>query len=251
MAERATLYEGEFFRRPARRSVEAIVPLVMDLVQPHSVVDLGCSTGPWLAAFRRRGIEDIVGVDGDWVPRNRLQIPEECFYAHDLAQTIDLGRRFDLAVCIEVAEHLPSSRADGLVALLTRLAPAVLFSAAIPGQGGTGHVNEQWAGYWIDRFSQHGFTVVDCLRGRFWNDPRVESYYAQNMRLLVSADTLAASEVLQRERQRGEGFPVDAVHPRVFDAARSQTVGLRTLLRMVPSAARRALERRLAVRGAG
>jgi SAM-dependent methyltransferase len=248
MAQTGTLYRGTFFRHPAQRSADAIVPVVIDLVRPRSVVDIGCGTGTWLAAFRRHGVPDVFGIDGDWVPRDRLEIPREQFAPHDLSQPLDLGRRFDLAICLEVAEHLPAASADALVALLTRHAPVVLFSAAIPGQGGTGHVNEQWPGYWLDRFAQRDYLAVDCLRPRFWNDDRVEGCYAQNMRLLVSATALAENEAIRRERQVQVAFPLDAVHPRVL-AARSQNVGLRTLLRMVPSAARRALERRLAMRG--
>lgn len=248
MAQTGALYKGTFFRHPAQRSAEAIVPAIIDLVQPRSVVDVGCGTGTWLAAFRRHGVADVFGVDGDWVPRDRLEIPREQFASHDLSQPLDLGRRFDLAVSLEVAEHLPAVSADALVALLTRHAPVVLFSAAIPGQGGTGHVNEQWPGYWLDRFAHRGYLTVDCLRPRFWNDDRVEGCYAQNMRLLVSEGALAQNEALRREREVAAAFPVDAVHPRVL-AARSQNVGLRTLLRMVPSAARRAFERRLARRG--
>jgi SAM-dependent methyltransferase len=250
MAQTGTLYKGTFFRHPAQRSAEAIVPVVIDLVQPRSVVDIGCGTGTWLAAFHRHGVADVFGLDGDWVPRDRLEIPRDQFQSHDLSQPLDLGRRFDLAVCLEVAEHLPAVAADSLVGLLTRHASVVLFSAAIPGQGGTGHVNEQWPGYWLDRFVQRDYLVVDCLRRRFWNDDRVEGCYAQNMRLLVSPTAMASSEALRREQQVQVAFPMDAVHPRVFDAARSQNVGLRTLLHMVPSAARRAVHRRLAARGA-
>src|SRR3981081_11169 len=143
MAQTGTLYRGTFFRHPAQRSADAIVPVVIDLVRPRSVVDIGCGTGTWLAAFRRDGVPDVFGIDGDWAPRDRLQLTGGQVAHHDPSQPLDLGRRFDLAICLEVAEHLPAASADALVALLTRHAPVVLFSAAIPGQGGTGHVNEQ------------------------------------------------------------------------------------------------------------
>jgi SAM-dependent methyltransferase len=239
-------YDPQFFRYPWIGSADALVPFVIDLVHPRSVVDVGCGTGIWLKTFQRHGVQDILGIDGDWVPLSRLEIPRDAFCAHDLARPLRLGRAFDLAVCLEVAEHLPASAADGLVATLTGLAPVVLFSAAIPGQGGTCHVNEQWPSYWIDRFAERNYLLVDCLRPRFWDDERVEGFYAQNIRLLVRADVLMANDRLIRERQLGEGFPLAAVHPSIYDAAaRSRNVGLRTLIGLLPAAAKRAAQRRL------
>ena len=131
-------YTAEFFanhQKLARRSADAIVPIVMELVGPSSVIDLGCGIGTWLAAFRRHGVDDVLGVDGEWVPLDSLEIPRECFVAARLDRRLRLDRRFDLAVSLEVAEHLPESAAKQLVASAVALAPCVLFSAAIPHQG--------------------------------------------------------------------------------------------------------------------
>lgn len=139
-------YSKRFFEQvhaQVRDSAREIVPLVVDLLNPARVVDVGCGTGTWLATFAEHGAA-ILGLDGEYVDRSLLDIPEDRFVAVDLAQPFQLDGRYDLALCLEVAEHLPADRAASLVDLLTGLAPTVLFSAAIPLQGGVNHVNEQW-----------------------------------------------------------------------------------------------------------
>src|SRR5579883_447502 len=177
-------YDVTFFgghHRGSRRSAAVIVPLVLEHFPARSVVDVGCGTGAWLAEFARNGITEYLGVDGDHVPRNMLMISVERFYACNLASFSPDGRCFDLACSLEVAEHLPADRAPHFVAALTDLAPAVLFSAAIPGQRGTGHVNEQWPSYWASLFAARGYVGVDCVRPRVFNDERVEPWYRQNV----------------------------------------------------------------------
>src|SRR6202022_1127194 len=154
----ATFFEG--LGRESRLAASAVVPFLIDLLQPRSVVDVGCGTGEWLAIFRQHGVEDVLGIDGDWIPSDQLRIPASQFQRMDLRQGIQTGRTFDLAVCVEVPEHLPDGAGDALIAGLTRLAPVTLFSAAIPQQGGTGHVNEQWPTYWLERFAKHEYVPV-------------------------------------------------------------------------------------------
>lgn len=212
-------YTADFFaahRDGARRSARVIVPLVLELVSPRSVIDIGCGDGTWLAAFREYGAEDVQGIDGDYVDRDRLQIPRERFRAHDLARLLELDRTFDLAVSLEVAEHLPAEAADDFVASLARLAPVVLFSAAVPYQGGTDHVNEQWPAYWAERFARHDFLPVDCLRRRVWANPDVEWWYAQNAFLYVARGRLESDSALAREYEAAGPVALPLVHPQRF-----------------------------------
>jgi SAM-dependent methyltransferase len=209
-------YTGEFYeahQQAARRSAEVIVPIVMELVSPASVVDLGCGIGTWLAAFARRGVDDVLGVDGDWVSVDMLEIPRDRFVVARLDRVFTLDRRFDLALSLEVAEHLPEHAAKGLVTSLTGLAPSVLFSAAIPHQRGRQHVNEQWPEYWAALFAAHGYVVVDAIRPRVWSNASVSRWYRQNAMLYAREDVLAASPALARERERTAESMLSLVHP--------------------------------------
>lgn len=173
-------------------SAAVVVPLVADLLGGvRSVVDYGCGTGEWLAQWRQVGADRVAGVDGSYVDRDLLKIEE--FHPADLAAQHDplVGERFDLAMSVEVAEHLPADCADWLAATLTSHADVALFSAAIPHQGGNGHINEQWPGYWRDRFAAHGFALFDLLRGRLWEDTRVARWYRQNLFLYATGDAAA------------------------------------------------------------
>src|SRR5271156_5680740 len=119
----------EQIRNGSRRSAEVILPLVSELLSVRSVVDVGCGEASWLSVFCELGVEEILGIDGEYVDRELLQIPEDRFRAVDLTKSFKLGRVFDLAMSLEVAEHLPAECASVFVESLCSLAPAVLFSA--------------------------------------------------------------------------------------------------------------------------
>lgn len=211
-----TRYDERFFRvrsEGSRRSADVVAPLLAELVRPRSVVDVGCGTGTWLAAFRELGVEDVLGVDGAYVPADQLQIPSERFVAADLTAPLDLGRRFDLVLCLEVGEHLPAAAAGRLVASLAALGSVVAFSAAVPGQLGEGHVNEQWQDYWASLFAEHGLVPVDAVRRRVWDDPEVAWWYAQNLLVYASEEELARNPRLLAERELMGARQLVLVHP--------------------------------------
>jgi SAM-dependent methyltransferase len=206
----------EEIRNGSMRSADVIVPLVLRLLPLRSVVDVGCGEGAWLAAFQRLGVDDMLGVDGGHVDPNLLQIPKDRFHAADLSKPLNLPRTFDLAVSLEVAEHLPANCAGQFVDSLTRLAPAVLFSAAIPFQGGNHHVNEQWPDKWAELFKERGYVPVDSVRKRVWQDEAVEWWYAQNALLFVSIELLARNPSLKSEFERTNPEQLRLVHPRQY-----------------------------------
>ena len=218
-AYHGALYEG------ARRSAERVLPLVLDAVHPASLVDFGCGSGAWVAAALAAGVEDALGVDGPWVEEATLAIPRERFGAADLSRPLDLGRRFDLALCLEVGEHLPPEAASPLVHTLCRHAPVVLFSAAVPGQGGEGHLNEAWPEAWAALFDGAGFEGRDALRRRIWHDDAVEPWYRQNLLMFCERGWLAADP---ERAVRLEGpRPAALVHPVIWGWRREAVEALR------------------------
>ena len=159
------MYNTSFYKNRHQQTVYSankVISLVeQSIPKIYSAVDVGCGVGTWLSVLKAKGVDTIQGIDGSWVDQNYLQIPEECFIEHDLTQKIELSVKFDLAISLEVAEHLPSSKADDFIDSLTKLSDFVLFSAAIPFQGGIGHINEQWPTYWIALFEKRGYIAVD------------------------------------------------------------------------------------------
>jgi SAM-dependent methyltransferase len=194
---KSDLYSDGFFSTisdGALRSAKQIAPLILDIARPVSAVDVGCGTGAFLACLKTLGVQDVLGIDGDWA--KPALSPGE-FRSADLSKPLAVDRRFDLVVSLEVAEHLEPGSAAVFVDSLTRLGPIVLFSAAIPFQGGVGHLNEQWPDYWAGLFAERGFELVDCIRMKLWHNTDVEWWYAQNTFLYVERDRL---RLLRHER---------------------------------------------------
>lgn len=183
-----------------------MMPAIIETTRTKRVIDVGCGPGAWAFAAVCNGCE-ILAVDG-YVPEDQLFIPPSDFRRVDLGEGVDCGG-YDLAVCMEVAEHLSPESAEKLVGGLTR-ARYVLFSAAIPGQGGVGHINEQWQSYWASLFVEYGRCVNDDVRNMFWGDQDIAPYYRQNV-MLVGLD-----EDLRKMGLASLGTVRDVVHPEVF-----------------------------------
>ncbi len=205
---RKKLYEAPYYSSlgPIARKDSAgiVVPIVASFVQPRTVIDVGCGSGAWLRAFREHGADRILGLDGDHIDPAWLVIPKECFRSVDFSRPFHLDEKFDLAVCLEVAEHLPKAAASGLIQSLVGLAPIVLFSAAIPFQDGTYHVNEQWPQYWERLFWQHRYKRLDLIRKHIWKNPDVEFWYRQNMFLFVQEDLIRTRPAFAEAAQYAE-----------------------------------------------
>ncbi len=168
-------------------SPEIIAPILYKLVQPENVVDVGCGVGTFLYAFKKLGVKEVLGLDGEWADKSLLAKylkPNE-YKSTDLSQFIILNKKFDLALCLEVAEHIDEEYADNLIKTLVNASNIIVFSAASPYQMGQHHVNEQWPEYWINKFLQYDFHFHDILRPAIWNDPHVDFWYKQNMFLVM------------------------------------------------------------------
>lgn len=215
-------------------SARIVVPFALQFVQPKSVIDIGCGQGLWLRAFIENGISDVEGYDGEYVDREKLHIPKERFHGVNLEKPIQNIRAFDLAVSLEVAEHLSHEASRTMVVNLTNAAPVILFSAAIPGQGGVHHVNEQWADYWQERFKEKGYVPVDCIRRHVWDDNRVSFFYAQNILMYVKEELLTQYPKLQEEIRLGHGKALSLVHPKMYEYYESRWNKIAPLIWKVP-----------------
>jgi SAM-dependent methyltransferase len=236
-------YDSAFYagqRRGSHRSAELILPIVKEIISPRSVCDVGCGVGSWLSVWRDLGVDDIRGMDGDYVDKSQMMIDPGKFVYSDLRRPLLFDRSFDLALSLEVAEHLPPDRGKSFVAELSSAAPVVLFSAAIPGQGGTDHINEQWQEYWADLFRARGFTPFDCIRPIVWNNKQIERWYRQNIILYCRNDKIADYPLLSTVVT----MPLSIVHPQQY-TERSQEYGVHESLSFLTGSVRRAAERRL------
>lgn len=191
-----------------KRAATVIVPLLSEIKPAASILDVGCGTGTWLKVSEENGITDYIGLDGLYVDPDQLVIPKEKFLPKDLVQPFDLHRKFDWVICLEVAEHLPEAAANLLVDSLIRHGDFIIFSAAIPGQGGQNHINEQWPSYWRDKFYSRGYEFYDCIRPQVWNHPDVEIWYKQNIFIVTNDKT----------RIRHQSGLMDIVHPQMYAA---------------------------------
>ncbi len=218
-------------RSDSLKSAKVIVPIVLDFYQPQSVVDVGCGTGEFLSVFREKSIKNIFGIDGPWVNKERLRIPKDCFMHGDLEKPIPIDKKFDLAVSLEVAEHLSQNSAKIFVKTLTDFAPVILFSAAIPFQGGLYHINEQWPEYWVKLFAQKGYVPIDCIRKKIWNNKDVSSWYAQNILLFVKKDYLQKNDKLKKEFEQTEASALAIIHPKQYLL---KTRRLNFILKLIP-----------------
>lgn len=206
-------YDDAFFAQEsmvALAAAEIVFPTLIERLSAKSVIDIGCGTGAWLAVAKKTGCE-VLGIDGH-APEARLLIDE--FERHTLHAGFPCNG-FDLALCLEVAEHLPAESASALVRGLCE-ARYVLWSAAIPEQGGVDHVNEQWPSWWAQRFAEYGFFGTGQLRDEHWEDLRIADFYRQNLILFGRpADLEAAGYEPEADLSH-----LDKIHPHLAEAKR-------------------------------
>ena len=177
-------------------SAQRIFGLCERFFEVNSVIDVGCGVGFLLAEFENRDRE-ICGVEGDWLEETAIKFSSDSLVRADLERPFSLDSTFDLCVSTEVAEHLEPARAEGFVADLTRLSDVVLFSAAIAGQGGTGHKNEQWQDYWVNLFEAQDYAFFDAFRPNLWTDPITMDWFKQNLMVFVKRGVQVNADLSQ------------------------------------------------------
>lgn len=180
------------------KSASIIVPEILKILSIQSVLDVGCGIGTWLHVFKKNGINDIKGIDGHYVDKKLLYkyLSPENFEAINLEKPFNLKKKYDLVISLEVAEHLEEFSADSFVESICLHSDTIIFSAAIPGQGGQNHLNEQWPNYWAKKFSKHSYVFLDLIRPLIWDNPWVDYWYKQNIFLVVKTDNELAKNYL-------------------------------------------------------
>lgn len=222
-------YDDAFYSEQSQgsaRSAQEILPILFELYRPASMVDFGCGVGTWLKVARDLGVARLRGYEGPWVTSGQLVVSDLEFINARIGQPLETDR-FDLAICMEVAEHLPPPEGRTLIANLRNSADVVLFSAAIPDQGGTDHLNEQRQSFWAREFNDQGFDCFDPIRPRIWDRPAVEYWYRQNTLLYARRGT----PVCDAGRFGPPPAILDLVHPAALAIAeKSARSSVRRLL---------------------
>lgn len=191
-------YEPEYYSRhvdASFRSAKVVLALLYEIYQPKSIVDYGCGIGTWLAVAESFGTVKLTGFDGDWVSRQKLSSKNIDLKAVDLENITGFVDKHDLCIALEVAEHIDSNKAHVFINRLCESSDVVLFSAAIPQQAGTYHINEQWQSYWKKLFEDHNYKCYDLFRGKIWENVDVSWWYRQNIFLYVNKTSPLSSSI--------------------------------------------------------
>jgi len=198
-------------------SAKVILPIINEVFKPQSVLDVGCGVGAWLKVWKEDlGVKEIQGVEGPYVTAEMLMIPKENVIFQDLKLPLELHKKFDLVMSLEVAEHLPESQAKKFIQTLTEHGDIVLFSAAIEGQEGTYHINEQMPEYWCQLFEERGYVPVDYIRPKIWGADRVEWWYQQNLLIYIKRELLDKYPVLHEAYKNTNPKYLLRIHPWLF-----------------------------------
>lgn len=224
------------------RSARVLLGHLATLMRPESVVDVGCGRGAWLGVWAELGVASLTGIDGPWNRQDAMATPAIRFRAADLERPLQLDERFDLAMSIEVVEHLSAAAGEAVVESLTRLSDAVVFSAAFSGQGGVHHIHERYHSHWGTLFRARGYRVFDAFRPRFWSDERVMPWHRANVFLFLREGHPLAAAPLSEITDLGF---MDCVHPWLYERVRGANLGFGDHARALLPSLLRAVRRRL------
>ena len=257
MKKHTGFYDEDFYKGQmdgSYRSGRRYASELLSIYRPDSVVDIGCGRGTWLKAFGELGSTLLVGVDGEWNSQANMTDQAIRFFAKDLNLPIKLSEfdRFDLAMSLEVAEHLAPESADQFVESLTNLSDAILFGAAYTQQGGTNHINEQPHSYWAEKFCQKRYFPFDLFRECFWGDSEIPYWYQQNTFLYAKENSALYRSLTSKGREPLKNLNfLNCVHPSLYLVhvnKKQDPVLIRTIRRLTPEPLRplaKAIDKRI------
>lgn len=251
----ANPYTNEYFDAFCEGSLRSARVILGELSKFHtieSVADIGCGSGCWSKASTELGAKEILAIDGEYVDRTRLLIPSSAFRVCDLEHdsltiVIPLGTKFKLVICVEVAEHLSFARSESFIAEICQLGDLILFSAAVPGQGGVHHVNEQWPEFWASLFEKNGFACFDFMRCNLWTRQDIQVWYAQNIMLFARQGSTSFDSLSLLARPTTQPWAV--VHPRYFEYLNSELAKAHSRIGNITHAQRELESKMLATQG--
>lgn len=199
-----------------RHSAQTVLALTLDMLPPvHSVVEFGCGVGTWLAAAKSLGVEHVLGYEGDGPDDGHLLVEADEFRRIDFATATPLSSaRHDLALSLDVAQHLPHAAVAPFIAALCGATDFVIFSAAAPGRGDTGPINKTWPAYWTDLFAEHDFAALDPFHEQNGYDGGIKSTYCKNTLLLVKRARLTEVQTQSADTDRHSQCVQPAILPR-------------------------------------
>lgn len=211
-----TVYNSAFYEhrhRATSHAAEVVLGIVHNFGVPmNSAIDIGCGVGAWLKTIEDRGAARTRGYEGPWLPKQMYTAAGELVLADLNTLNIDTSEKYDIAICLEVFEHLTMAGCESIASQLAAVTDTILFSAAPPAQGGNGHINERPLSDWIKLFEGKGFNAIDDIRWRIWGDDEIPYWYRQNI-VLFSKHLAARMHP-----------PVDVIHPAALRAATEGSV---------------------------
>ena len=204
-------------------SAQRLLPMVFDVFHPTSVVDIGCGAGYWLKVCKELGAKEVLGVEGEYITNNLFALDHSELKTADLKLPLQLDKRYDLVISMEVAEHIPEENADVFIDNLVKASDAILFSAAIVAQLGTHHINEQMPEYWAKKFLERGYIAIDYIRPKIWNDEGIEYWYRQNSIIYLKNERLKDFPELESSAHATDPDFLLRIHPEKYFAYVNET----------------------------
>jgi hypothetical protein len=236
-----TTYEFRGSTPATYRTAKKIIPIITDFIGiPESVIDLGGGGGGWLKAFQEAGTKKVCCIDHTSVQAEDLLISEDELIRCDLSKEMPSPIKCDLAISTEFVEHVPKSRSEAIVDFLTKSSPIIIFAAAIPKQGGLGHINEQRPAFWKNLYAERGYERVDAIRPRIIFDETIPHWFRQNLYIYIDKTVLNQTKLASVSHLFiPDEFEI--VHTRILN----RPLGLSEVLRELVPAFLRTSEKRL------